>query len=909
MGDQRASAAKASDSGSATRITAPRLVAPTHLQIAGNRAIGRMLASHAIQAKMVVAPAGDRFESEADRVADFVVSMPAGMATAAPGISKVPVAPVQRKCTDCEDEEAIQRKCAQCEQEEEMQRKSAGGSSPAALVHSSIESSIGAARGAGQPLSAEQRSHFEPRFGRDLSGVRLHTDPHAAELSAAVGAHAFTTRQDIFFGAGRYQPHSVEGRRLIAHEITHTVQQSDQDVTLQREESKEAPAPDVDLDWKDDLIIEAFAGPARILGSSVYALMKAMATGFVKQVKADAKAKGGAFLQKVKDQLSLSGIASFVGHYWWGLVKGIFSPITGLIDLVVLGVKLQELQMHILATAWARRNELSADAAGLGQSMSNLGGQVKTYLGSLAQHPKDTVKALASWFSSLGDRAIIEAESGGRKAGKELMAQLDKPLPELGETAGEIVGTVLVNIVLLVFTEGLGNAITQIASKIGELGSFLGKFGKIAETLGVVVTKIGEALGTIGNWVAKAEAAIAKVAETVLKPIEPILKEFGNLIGKFRTFLRDLLGVAEESVGSATEQAAGGVAKTLDHAPPPAPKPPVKPPDPPPISKPTVKPALKPVVKPAPPAGAADEAASAATKAAPKDVAPPVTPKPGAPGGKLFEGISEETEAMMARRPGLRKALSEHPNAADLFKLCKSECFPGFMTDDEILSRLIRLERMEAQAAKAGVPFDRGKVKELLHAQKTVEDVDKALSAMQDRLTKQIHPHAEALSPSDPDVLNVPDPAQTSALAEPHASPTSPREVWEPPKGAPKKPPLNAPKDVRRKWLRDRLQMHVDAAISRYEAQGLTAGQEAAVSKGGQAAMFRGSRIDQFAKDSIMQDPELAEIITSSDFFAEPDVFDSVLPEWFDVTTRRQWAAHLRKYAQRYGAGHLLPTN
>jgi hypothetical protein len=78
---------------------------------------------------------------------------------------------------------------------------------------------------AGQPLNAETRAYFEPRFAHDFSGVRVHTDAKAAESARAVNANAYAVGRDIVFGAGRFDPAGLEGRRLIAHELTHVVQQ------------------------------------------------------------------------------------------------------------------------------------------------------------------------------------------------------------------------------------------------------------------------------------------------------------------------------------------------------------------------------------------------------------------------------------------------------------------------------------------------------------------------------------------------------------------------------------------------------------------------------------------------------------------------------------------------------------
>jgi hypothetical protein len=80
-------------------------------------------------------------------------------------------------------------------------------------------------RSPGQPLDATTRAFFEPRFGHDFSRVRLHTDAKAAESALAVNALAYTVGNDIVFGAGQYAPQMHTGRRLLTHELTHTVQQ------------------------------------------------------------------------------------------------------------------------------------------------------------------------------------------------------------------------------------------------------------------------------------------------------------------------------------------------------------------------------------------------------------------------------------------------------------------------------------------------------------------------------------------------------------------------------------------------------------------------------------------------------------------------------------------------------------
>jgi outer membrane protein OmpA-like peptidoglycan-associated protein len=159
-----------------------------------------------LQTKLRINEPGDIYEQEADGVAEQVMRMPASEAPVAP-------APVQisRKCAACEEQDKLQKKEAQTVQ-------SIGGEAPA-RVHEVLHSS-------GQPLDAATRAYFEPRFGRDFSRVRVHADTAAAQSAREVNAHAYTVGYNIVFGVGRFAPATQEGRRLIAHELTHVVQQS-----------------------------------------------------------------------------------------------------------------------------------------------------------------------------------------------------------------------------------------------------------------------------------------------------------------------------------------------------------------------------------------------------------------------------------------------------------------------------------------------------------------------------------------------------------------------------------------------------------------------------------------------------------------------------------------------------------
>ena len=110
------------------------------------------------------------------------------------------------------------------EEEEELQAKATSGR--ISEVNSNLESHIQSFKGGGQPLSENDRAFFEPRFGRDFSQVRVHADAHAAKSARAVNARAFTVGRDVVFGAEQYALGASDGRRLMAHELTHVMQQT-----------------------------------------------------------------------------------------------------------------------------------------------------------------------------------------------------------------------------------------------------------------------------------------------------------------------------------------------------------------------------------------------------------------------------------------------------------------------------------------------------------------------------------------------------------------------------------------------------------------------------------------------------------------------------------------------------------
>ena len=220
-----------------------------HSPWSGNQSRLRSLAgppppNPVLQRKLAIGATNDPLELEADRTADRILRMPDRAASAPPAISKA-APPTLRRCSCGSGSGGT---CAKCkgeknEKDEELHRKQTGPTPIAeapGIVHEVLRSS-------GQPLDSATRSFFEPRFGHEFSRVRIHTGARAAESARQVNALAYTVGSDIVFRTEQFAPNSAHGRRLLAHELTHVVQQrrnvQSASSTLRREPAPATPKP------------------------------------------------------------------------------------------------------------------------------------------------------------------------------------------------------------------------------------------------------------------------------------------------------------------------------------------------------------------------------------------------------------------------------------------------------------------------------------------------------------------------------------------------------------------------------------------------------------------------------------------------------------------------------------------
>jgi hypothetical protein len=166
----------------------------------------------------------------------------------------------------------IQRQCAcggacdSCSRKKEphLQRSALSAVTPAGVS----ASALAAVRAPGHPLDAATRASFETRFGHSFADVRVHTDANAARAAESIHAAAYTSGSHIVFGSGRYEPHSDRGRRLLAHELTHTIQQRAGLQTQPLGVSSPADASEREADAVADRVVRGGVVDAASIGSA-----------------------------------------------------------------------------------------------------------------------------------------------------------------------------------------------------------------------------------------------------------------------------------------------------------------------------------------------------------------------------------------------------------------------------------------------------------------------------------------------------------------------------------------------------------------------------------------------------------------------------------------------------------------
>jgi hypothetical protein len=603
-------------------------------------------------------------------------------------------------------------------------------------LHISHANDVGLRLSGPQRLGDDVRADMEERFGFDFESVQVYSSGAAAGSAVAIEAHAYTIGHDVVFAPGRFSTADPAGRRLLAHELAHVVQQSrsggaaaadlERDaqcaaretgnlaqtsvslagpVAVQRQKAPEPPVEQVGLPPMLTRVLDAMGLPC-----TSAEIGAALVGGMLHKLSTEFGGKRGQALRDHFASLSISDLPDLYLGWRIGLLEGMISPLTDMFGLLVLGERLLGALGGAIARARTAGLDLTGEAESLMVSFAGLVGTTWERLDAeLHQRPLTIVRDILGLPSALAGAARGQAFEFGEAAGEEIIKSLEEvwtpkeeeeasqgflatlqaavgrvearvvntPGARLGKAVGKLVGSISIQVILFVFTDGIGNAIQKVGAAMGELASALGKFSKVA---GAVVTGAAELVNLIGRAITGIEKVIGIIIGKALKPFEKVLQPLHEFMGSLKKFLQKLLGVAEKggaefaaetAAHAATVEAAPPVSVPLPEAAPPVPVPlsEAAPPAPVPSSE-AGPPVLVPLseVAPSAPVPLSEAAApapvpssEAAPPPAPTSQAAPVTPAPSAvsptptvpayESEKAFAGMAESLPGEAAQGP------------------------------------------------------------------------------------------------------------------------------------------------------------------------------------------------------------------------------------------------------------------
>jgi hypothetical protein len=413
---------------------------------------------------------------------------------------------------------------------------------------------VKAVRRPGTPLPLEVQRDAALRFGHDFTHVRVHTDEQASKAAASLQASAFTLGSNIVFGANRYAPASPQGRLLLQHELRHVDQQRqasnistpeiDSPHSLHEQEARRLLDPHVEpLSVQriqrapeeaqfslGDGMVDSVGKSA--FGDSAWPFIKAVFEGFVGGLQADVKsgradeAKG--HLSKI---LMPWNAVKFYGGYVVGLAIGLVSPITdlvkGIIGVVKLGISALDWLAKWSPVGVAVSRERQQKITALMQKFSDLSTEFGRSLSDFIMDPSGTVKKFAGFLDNLMQLALGKSRELGATAAHSIFDFLKKEFFDMGKSIGEVIGALTAQVLLLVFSQAIGNMISKGASFVGKAAEFVA--GKAVEVF---------------EWV---KGLVREVVALLRNAVKSALKLFEGLVNKATEAFEALAALFSES--------------------------------------------------------------------------------------------------------------------------------------------------------------------------------------------------------------------------------------------------------------------------------------------------------------------------------------------------------------------------
>jgi hypothetical protein len=416
----------------------------------------------------------------------------------------------------------------------------------------------------GRPIDAGSRSFFERRTGRDYSRVRIHTNDISAQAAGSLSASAYTVGSDIVFNRSKYAPTTPRGQLLLMHELRHVDQQRSAKRVNEpkldaRNSSQELQARSLvdkaplalseqriqcsDDDSVSGIIVNAVG--EEVFGTTAWPFLKAVFQGFMGGLTSDIhsgrleKAKG-----RLSDLLRPDHALKFYGGYLVGMLLGLISPITdlvtGVIGIIKLSISLLEWMAKWSPVGIAMSPERQAKIARLIAKFQTLQTSFSETLTELFKDPAEAMKKLRSFLDTMMQQALGQARDLGANAAHAIFDFLDEDFYDMGKSIGKVLGTAIVQILLLVFTDAIGNLIKEGAAMLGKVAEFVG-------------TKVGELLQWVQKLASSAIGAIRKAFSGGFKLFEKLGASLGEFFGELLDLATESLGIEARSEALAAE--------------------------------------------------------------------------------------------------------------------------------------------------------------------------------------------------------------------------------------------------------------------------------------------------------------------------------------------------------------------
>ncbi|HTA27040.1 MAG TPA: DUF4157 domain-containing protein [Bacteroidia bacterium] len=468
---------------------AAKISSPTTTQTIGSG--GNFFAPVFIQPKLTVNSPGDIYEQEADAMADKVMRM--NIPDTGTSFFKSSTSFLQRKHHGTDELEdynlhrkeiaSVQRKCAACEEEgKHVHRKENSNSEPQGS--NELDSYVSTLSSSGQSLPESSRQFFEPRFGQDFSNVKIHTDSVAAKSAQSINALAYTTGNNIVFNQGQYSPNTESGQKLMAHELTHVVQQQQSYVQKKDDPTsgEKVDAKSNDYESTIESMTENMLHPEIAVAKWGFHFIEGIGeSGLLGTMHQSV----GAFKANLN---SAGNIASFYFGINAGVPKGVAEDLYANIKgIIMLAAKIIESEFSFYT-----------DPMGFFDSVKN--------------------DLLSLWEVIRTDPKILGKLAGDALAGKVNDGFVKKGPYDQGLALGEILGEIVTEIALLFIGVEEVSAVAKLAEGT-EIGAKLINALNKSETLG----KVAQILGT-----GKREAGIVNDANKAVK-LEEAAKAAGEM--------------------------------------------------------------------------------------------------------------------------------------------------------------------------------------------------------------------------------------------------------------------------------------------------------------------------------------------------------------------------------------------